>query len=192
MQYKFLSTHTSWLPMEPTPDTFNESNLDVSEIVLPRLAAVGGVKEFAKYLSDNNLLQTVNYNSEDEQKMLEQLQNQLTADGFPKDVVDMFNVLQLDTFNSTLQQFAREEEDIQHRNSTNWLPLEKEYTFKLRPTIAYSDVRNFGFDHLSSRKSKQVKTSGFIRWLPKLPRLDNGNGIVDVGAYIYFVVVLLF
>lgn len=167
--------------MEPNPETMNESNIDISEVVLPRLAAVGGASGFVKYLKDNNFVQDVSYNSSDETKMLEQLQNQLTADGFPKNVIDMFNVFELETFTSTLQQFAREQEDIQHRNATGWLPLEKEYTLKLRPTISCSDLRNFGFDHLIN-KPKQVKTSGIIRWLPKLPRLDNGYGIVDLGT----------
>ena len=189
MFYKFLSTHTSWLPHEPNIDTFNEPNPDISEIVLPRLAAVGGPREFAKYLHDHDLLQAVTYSNESEKKMLDQLLNQLVADGFPKDVIEMFNVLQLDTFNSTLQQFAREEEDIQHRNANNWLPMEAEYKFKLRPTVSYSDLRQFGFDHLCSPKSKQ--TTGYIRWLPKLCRLEDGNGMVDIGTYIYFVAVLL-
>ena len=191
MQYKFLPSHTVWLPAEPTPDTVtSETILNFSEIVLPRLAAVGGVQAFAAYLKEKKLIHDVNYTSDDELKMLDQLQNQLIADGYPKDVVNMFNVFQLESFNDVLQQFAKEEEDIQYRNSTNWIPLDKkQYKIRLRERATSSDLRCFGFDHLNSSKNKLKKT-GYIRWLPSLPRTADGNGSIDVGTFMFFVSLL--
>lgn len=189
MQYRFLSSHTIWLPRTPDLDASESAELFINEILIPRLASVGGIQAFAKSCSEKNMIQCVTYSNDNEKQMSEQLQNQLTADGYPKDIIALLNMCEIDSVNATLQRFINQDEDIRLRNDNNWLPMGKEYNLKLKTSLNGSDFQHIGFDPYSKRTTKQDKNVGYIRWLPNLPRLEDGT--VDIGEHTHLAFILL-
>lgn len=186
MQYKFLASHRDWLPVEPAPVDM-ESGMYFNHIIVPKFVAVGGIQEFAKYLLRKNLIQHVTYSSDTEKAMSIQLQNQLTADGYPPNVIEMFSIFQNDSINGMLEQFARQDDDIRQRSDNNWLPMSDSYQVKLKQSVKIADLQRFGYDGSTAcnpRDSRKVKSTGYIRWLHNLP-IDSTNGSLDIGTFIY-------
>ena len=178
MQYRFLSGHT-WLPIRPTPTETAVESLFVNDVLIPRLASVGGVQSFANYCKDQGMVNSVTYNTESEKLMSIQLQNQLTADGYPKDIIELLHMCEADTVNSLIQQFLGEEDDIARRRENNWLPMDADYALKIkRSALSASNLIAVGFNP-SKLYAKNDKNCGFIKWLPDPPRCPDGS--IDIG-----------
>ena len=178
MQYKFLASHKDWLPPPPT----NSSHVYFEHIIVPCFADVGGIKAFAKHLHKENLINMVTYSDDNEKAMSIQLQNQLTADGFPSNIIETFNLFQKDAINGMLQKFARDDNDIRARNDNNWRPMSDEYMLRLKNSVRMEDLQRFGLDGLTATNPKTLKSTGYIRWLRNLPKIP-GTDSVDIGAF---------
>lgn len=181
MKYKFLASHKDWLPAEPTGVDM-DSNMYFNHIVVPSFVDVGGIKAFAKYLHKEKLINMVTYSNDTEKSMSEELQNQLTAKGYPSNIIEKFHLFQTDSINGMLAQFARDDEDIRHRNDNNWLPMNDEYTLKLKDSVKMTDLQRFGFDGTTAINPRKPKSTGHIRWLRGLPTIAD-TGAVDIGAF---------
>jgi len=172
MKYKFVSTFP-YQPQQPEPSAVTCKEL--SNIVVPYLASVGGVQKFAKaFKYAANIFE----NEPDEQKQCEKLQNLLVADGYPKDVIQLLNMFEADSMKRFMQRYD-DVEQSQHDNTT----------MKIKPNL---QPENSKFDQLDfnilGTTYTNSKTSGFIRYLKKLPKVKNestGNEeIIDLGILI--------
>ena len=179
MQYRFLSTHT-WLPTLPTQETSVES-LFVNDVLIPRLASAGGIQSFANYCKDQGMINSVTYNTGSEKLMSIQLQNQLTADGYPKDIIELLHMCEADTVNSLIQQFLREDDDIALRGENHWLPMDKDYELRMKKSVLTAEkLIAVGFNP-SKLYAKNDKNCGFIKWLLDPPRCQDGS--IDIGKF---------
>ena len=183
MQYRFVAYFQTWLPYEPNEEVgdVTNSNLFVNECLIPRLASVGGVQAFAKFLGDQNMIQNATYADLDDKTMMEHFQRQLVAHGYPKDIIDILTMFETESIASLSQQFARQAEDIRQRNDNNWLPMDKNYDLRLKASVQMIDLQQFGYDFLHKNSREGKYKTGYIRWLPNLPR--NSDGAVDTGKF---------
>lgn len=154
MKYKFVST----FPIQPPQPDPSTTYKELSEIVIPYLASVGGIKRFAKAFNYGvNLFE----NEEDDKILCQKLQRLLTADKYPNDIVNLLNMFELDSMKLFLQRYANNDGLIESGSTA--------MQFKSNITISKFDQLDFKI--LESYTNK--KLSKF--------ESDSGVELVDLG-----------
>lgn len=174
MQYRFLSCY-EWQPLIPEPSMKARS---INEIMIPYLASVGGVQRFAKEFQST----AVNVVGDG---MCEEMQNLLTAQGYPKNIVGFLNMFEADSINMFMHHYASDNPDADQSFS--------DVTMNLKSSAALSNMRNIDFG-MFEKVFKTSSKCGFIKFLCELPRYDEieGEKLLDIGKYLYGIVPMLY
>jgi hypothetical protein len=146
-----------------------ESNeLFIQNIVAPKFAAVGGIKQLVKYYERLKVILPMLYNSElSESETINRLQNLLTAEGMQKDTLELLNLFDKDSIDLTIRRFELEKKEV--------------YTdLKFKSSLTFSDFDKLDLDLHKSWYTKDGLKRGFLVFLPNLPKLED-NSMIDLG-----------
>lgn len=204
MQYRFLSTN-EYLPHLPSGSSIQSSK--VTNILIPHLAAVGGMTKFAKdYLK-------IDLAGATESERQSELQNRLVGKGYPAAMLQLLDMFEGDTVNLLLQRFANEDDNNERglfwrsngrpsydANGTRTdaddddiMSVSSENVggnstqLKLKTAVTLSD-----FDKLDINVNKRMfyndEHCGLIRVLIDLPRMDDEalGKIIDIGSLVCY------
>ena len=144
----------------------------LTDILIPRLAPLGGMAEFARRVLNCNLVAT----TEIERRV--ELHDKLLSHGYPPNLLQLLDMFEADTMNLLLKRFALTEKEIGSLFDDD----EGEFKLKLNPGLQLSD-----FDKLDLNLNNQIfynnETTGYIRVLTKLPKTtdESGRCVIDIG-----------
>lgn len=105
------------------------------------------------------------------------MQNLLTAQGYPKNIIGFLNLFEADSIRTFMSRYGNDQVNVDE--SFN------DATMSLKANSMLSTVRNIDFG-LFDKVFKNSSKGGYIRCLLNLPRYDcdiSGEKLVDIGKF---------